>query len=70
MCNIVAYEQYVPGSGLDVGWICTITDLPAAPTPSGNGVYCKKFCDFWADQEKFHAQRDADQKELKKKGLL
>lgn len=69
MCNVVRYENQLPNGKLAIGWTCTITGLPANPR-SGSGFYCDKFCDFWADHKKFHDQRDADQKELKKKGLL
>jgi hypothetical protein len=70
MCNIIGYENQLPGGGVDVGWICTLTGLPAAPTPSGNGVYCNKFCNFAEDQKQFHEERDKVQKDLKQKGLL
>lgn len=56
MCTVNYHERQAP-AGLEIGWTCAKTGLPANPTPSGNGVYCEKFCDFEADQKTFEELR-------------
>lgn len=64
MCDVKYHERQIP-AGLKIGWTCVKTGLPANPTPSGNGLYCEKFCDFESDQKAFHELRSRQAEKVK-----